>query len=390
MPAHDPSTQLDRIASLLASVHEPAGGRRPGARDDTTATIQHAIAPLPLPTLVADDQGRYVAASDSACALTGYACEELLGRYVWDLTAGATRGEFEPLWRAFLSQGRQRGTYMIQPRSGAPFAVDYVAQAHVRAAFTPACSCRARRAAARRYSESVMLKTVFLDAGGVLLFPNWSRVEDALARQGVTVPASALSIAEPRARKQLDDRRTIGTTTDASRGWLFFDLILEEAGIARSPRTAAALAELHAYHQANNLWELVPDGVVPALTALRARGLTLVVVSNANGTLRAHMERIGLRAHVDVVIDSCEEGVEKPDPRLFEIALARVGAAAAATIHVGDIYQVDVVGARAAGVRPVLLDETGLHDGVDCVRVRSLAELVDRISGGEFDSRDAR
>lgn len=135
MSDYDPSTQLDQIVSGLASVHEPARGRRPGGRDETTAIIQQAIAPLPLATLVADDQGRYVAVSDSACALTGYACAELLGRYVWDLTAGATRSEFEPLWRAFLSQGRQRGTYLIQPRSGAPFAVDYVAQAHVRRGF---------------------------------------------------------------------------------------------------------------------------------------------------------------------------------------------------------------------------------------------------------------
>ena len=230
-----------------------------------------------------------------------------------------------------------------------------------------------------------MLKTVFLDAGGVLMFPNWSRVEEALARQGVSVAAAALSRAEPLARKQIDDRGTIGTTTDASRGWLFFDLILEQAGIARSPQTAGALIELHAYHQANNLWELVPDGVPPALAALRARGLTLVVVSNANGTLRAHMDRIGLSGHFDCIIDSCEEGVEKPDPRLFEIALARAGARPESTIHVGDIYQVDVVGARAAGVRPVLLDETDLHRDADCLRVRSLAELVALVEGGNFD-----
>jgi putative hydrolase of the HAD superfamily len=200
------------------------------------------------------------------------------------------------------------------------------------------------------------------------------------------VPADALARAEPKARKQLDDQRTIGTTTDAGRGWLFFDLILAHAGIPRSPRTAAALAELHAYHQANNLWEHVPDEVRPALSAMRSRGLTLVVVSNANGTLRAHMDRIGLRAMFDCVIDSCEEGVEKPDPRLFQIALDRVQATADSTIHVGDLYQVDVVGARAAGVRPVLLDETGLRGDVDCTRVASLAELVERIGEGVFDA----
>jgi putative hydrolase of the HAD superfamily len=230
-----------------------------------------------------------------------------------------------------------------------------------------------------------VLETVFLDAGGVLLFPNWARIQAALARQGVVAGADLLARAEPRARKQLDDRRTIGATTDASRGWLFFDLILEEAGIPRSPQTAAALTELHAYHRANNLWELVPDGVRPALAALRAHGLTLVVVSNANGTLRAHMDRIGLASHVDIVIDSQDEGVEKPDPRLFAIALDRAGARAESTIHVGDLYQVDVVGARAAGLRAVLLDETGLHPDADCDRVGSLAELVERVKSGVFD-----
>ena len=230
-----------------------------------------------------------------------------------------------------------------------------------------------------------MLQTIFLDAGGVLMFPNWSRVETALAKHGVRVSADALARAEPRARKQLDDQRTIGTTTDASRGWLFFDLILEQAGIPRSPETAAALSDLHTYHKANNLWELVPDGVVPALTALRAHGLKLVVVSNANGTLQAHMRRVGLAPHFDVVIDSHDEGVEKPDPRLFHIALKRAGASAESTVHVGDIYQMDVVGARAAGIRGLLLAETGLHPDADCHRLASLAQLVQRVRAGEFD-----
>ncbi len=231
----------------------------------------------------------------------------------------------------------------------------------------------------------MMLKTIFFDAGGVLMFPNWHRIEEALARQGVGITAAELSRAEPRARKRLDNGGTVTATTDASRGWLFFDLILEEAGVPRSTLTATALAELHVYHQANNLWELIPDGVVPALSALRERGFPLVVVSNANGTLRKHMDRVGLHPFFDCVIDSCEVGVEKPDPRIFEIALARAGADPASTVHVGDIYQTDVVGARAAGLRPVLLDETGQHPDADCDRVASLAELVAQIDAGAFD-----
>jgi HAD superfamily hydrolase (TIGR01509 family) len=229
------------------------------------------------------------------------------------------------------------------------------------------------------------LETVFLDAGGVFIYPNWWRVADALATYGVEVSPEALKAADPRARRELDDRKVIGGTTDASRGWLFFDLILAHAGVTPSERTAAALAELHAYHSASNLWEYVPDDVLPALEALRGRGLRLVVVSNANGTLRAHLDRLGLTSRFDVVLDSADEGVEKPHPRFFEIAMEKSGAARETTIHVGDLYYVDVMGARGAGLRGVLLDEADLRTDADCPRVRSLGELVTRITAGEFD-----
>lgn len=230
-----------------------------------------------------------------------------------------------------------------------------------------------------------MLRTVFLDAGGVLVYPNWTRVSEALRSHGVEVPPEALANAEPIAKRRIDVPHTVAATNDATRGWLYFNLVLEAAGIARDARTDAALAELHEYHQRQNLWEYVPPRVTPALAALRARGLQLTVVSNANGTLCAHMDRLGLSALVHCVLDSCDLGVEKPDPRLFRIALARSAASPESTIHVGDLYQIDVVGARAAGLRGVLLDEAGLYEDLDCPRVRSLEELVARIQRGEFD-----
>lgn len=58
------------------------------------------------------------------------------------------------------------------------------------------------------------------------------------------------------------------------------------------------------------------------------------------------------------------------------IALARSGATAATTIHVGDLHHVDVVGARAAGITPVLLDVAGLYPDCDCLRIQSLTELI--------------
>jgi len=218
---------------------------------------------------------------------------------------------------------------------------------------------------------------VFLDAGGVLVHPNWTRVSGTLAHYGVSATAAALAAAEPLATRQLDEEWGRQAATDQQRGWAYFDLVLTHAGVPLSDATTQALLELHAYHQTSNLWETIHDDVRPALAAMRARGYRLVVVSNANGTLARAFERLGLAPALDALFDSCDEGVEKPDPRFFEIALARTRSEAATTVHVGDLYHVDVVGARAAGIEPVLLDAGNLYGGCDCARVGSLAALID-------------
>jgi HAD superfamily hydrolase (TIGR01509 family) len=224
--------------------------------------------------------------------------------------------------------------------------------------------------------------TLFLDAGGVLVNPNWTRIADGLSKHGVTAAPETLAAAEPRAKKTLDRRASVQSSNDAARGWLYFDLVLDEAGIPRSPATDAAFAELRAYHARRNLWESVPAEVVPCLERFRASGLRLVVVSNANGTLRAHLARLGLDRYFEVVLDSHDEGVEKPDPRLFAVGLERSGSRPEATVHVGDFYEIDVVGARAAGLGAVLLDAAGLYPEADCPRVRSLTELAERLQDG--------
>ncbi len=234
------------------------------------------------------------------------------------------------------------------------------------------------------YARPMRLETVFLDAGGVLMNPNFARVSEALARHGVEVTAERLAAAEPHAKRALDAERTIVATKDDQRGRLYFHEVLTRAGVARSAGSDAALAEMRVYQRTHNLWESVPAEVPGVLAALGALGLRLVVVSNANGTLDAHFARLGLTPLVDLVLDSAVEGVEKPDPRLFQVALDRSGASPESTIHVGDFYHVDVVGARAAGLRAVLVDVAGLYDDADCPRVASLAELAARVRAGEF------
>jgi HAD superfamily hydrolase (TIGR01549 family) len=235
------------------------------------------------------------------------------------------------------------------------------------------------------------IDTVFLDAGGVLCHPSWTRVADALVRHGADVTAATLAAAEQRATRDIDDATVVGTTDDRSRGWLYFNLVLQHAGVAQNAGTDAALTELREYHRTDNLWEHVEPDVTPALAALRGRGLRLVVVSNANGRLRHLFDRVDLTKWFDHVLDSHEWGVEKPDPRLFQLALEQSRADAANTVHVGDLYHVDVMGARAAGLREgILFDMAGLYDDVDCPRVSSLAGLVewiDKPSGNQTRKR---
>lgn len=224
--------------------------------------------------------------------------------------------------------------------------------------------------------ERASVRALLLDVGGVLVRPDFARVAEALRARGVAADPAALAAADPRVRKALDRPPSPGFATDAERGWHYFNLVLDGAGIARSPATDAALEEVKAWHDRYCLWEDVIEGVRPSLQRLRAAGLRLAAVSNANGTVRVLFDRLGFTPLFEVVLDSRVEGVEKPDPAIFRLALGRLGEEAGAAVHVGDFYNVDVVGARAAGVRPVLVDEAGLYPEADCPRVRSLAELA--------------
>jgi putative hydrolase of the HAD superfamily len=114
----------------------------------------------------------------------------------------------------------------------------------------------------------------------------------------------------------------------------------------------------------------------PALEALRARGVRLVVVSNWDASLHERLAETGLAPLVDGAVASAELGHAKPDPRIFAHALELAGAPAEAALHAGDTIEADVEGALAAGLRAVLVARDGpaaAPPGVPVVG--SLAEL---------------
>jgi HAD superfamily hydrolase (TIGR01509 family) len=233
----------------------------------------------------------------------------------------------------------------------------------------------------RDHNPGMRFRSLCLDAGGVLLHPDWSRVARILGQHDIAADSQALERAEARARQTLDDAERIRQTTDAARAVDYFRLTLQGGGCTFAEDAfQAALRDLHAHHARENLWARADPTADSALRRIRAAGVRIAVVSNANGTVEALFTALGLRPLVDVIVDSGAEGVEKPDPAIFRLALERLGTPAEEALHVGDLYHVDVVGARAAGLEAWLFDPAGLYPDVDCPRVASLTDLAERLA----------
>ena len=109
--------------------------------------------------------------------------------------------------------------------------------------------------------------------------------------------------------------------------------------------------------------------------------LPVVVISNSDGSAADIVVRQGLRGFVAGVVDSHVIGIEKPDRGIFDHALSLVGASPGDVLHVGDIYDVDIIGARGAGLHAMLMDPYGDWPDVDCARITSIAELPRLVLG---------
>ena len=234
------------------------------------------------------------------------------------------------------------------------------------------------------------IETVFFDVGNTLVSIDFDWVSEELGARGVEAAPDAIRRAEARARPEVS--RGIGAreekeTQDAFT--FYFGLVLSqlEAATTLGDDGRAALAVeltpvLRGPGKTARLWSWMLPGVREALATMSEAGLRLAVVSNSDGSVESSLVEAGLRDHFHAVLDSHLVGHEKPDPRIFEHALERCGAVPHRTLHVGDLYHADVLGARAAGVHPVLLDPFGDWRDVDCVLLPDIVTLGERLLEG--------
>ncbi len=118
-------------------------------------------------------------------------------------------------------------------------------------------------------------------------------------------------------------------------------------------------------------------GLHEVLTELRARGYLLHVLSNNSSILPLQLELINTTRYFESISWSEEMGYEKPDPRIFELALERMGAEKSEVVYVGDSFEADVRGAQGAGIIPIHADHRNRRPGGDHLRVQSLTGLLD-------------
>ncbi len=236
--------------------------------------------------------------------------------------------------------------------------------------------------------ERPRLDAVLFDAGGTLGRLDFEWMSEVVRELGWPLDAAVLRRAEIEGRRRHDESIGLADGSPSEPSPLlgavgthaYFTGMLVAAGVPHA--LIAAVLERWLERQAGaGLWAPPMEGAAEALAGVRALGLRRAVVSNSDGRAEQHIRSWGFIDDVEFVVDSQLVGIEKPDPRIFAIALDHLGLPAERVLYVGDIRGVDEVGSRAAGLHFVLIDPTGAYaaPGTPCIaRIADLPAWIER------------
>lgn len=224
-------------------------------------------------------------------------------------------------------------------------------------------------------------RLVLFDVGATLVDPHPSARElvlSTLRAHGLRVGEEDIARAEPLAWQRVAHLMPFERYGQAeSRAFwdVFYRALLEALGQADDDRLRG---RLFAEFQRLENWRLYPDAI-PVLHDLRARGHVLGVVSNWEEWLEELLLALDVHTRFDFIVASGPFGRAKPHPSIFRRALELAGVGPAEAVHVGDAPREDVGGARAVGIRPILIDRHGRYPDLDVERIRTLSELLDLV-----------
>ncbi len=228
-----------------------------------------------------------------------------------------------------------------------------------------------------------MIKAVFFDFYNTLVkfWPPLEQIQQATCRElGLNVSAEGITrgyaVADVLFNRE-NEKQPLALRSDEDRLDFFTEyekMILENAGLTVTSDLARRIWEM----AASVPKEFTPFGdTVTALSQLHADGYQLGIISNLRRDMSEICQRLGIGQYLDFVVSSEDAGAEKPSAPIFMAALKRATVAPEEAVHVGDQHRSDVLGARAVGIHPVLIDRGGWHANVnDCTKIATLDELA--------------
>lgn len=209
---------------------------------------------------------------------------------------------------------------------------------------------------------------IFFDVGNTLLFPNRARILAPLSQEKhPSLPA--WQELERRTKKEFDEGLISGQI-DHGFWWTFHTHLLNELNAFDE----AVRDQLVTNTQSSANWDQILPGTREALDRIKQK-YAIAVISNADGKIDDVLRRCGICDCFDCITDSGNVGHEKPHPAIFAAALQQMKADPAESLYVGDVFSVDYVGARKAGMQAVLFDVAGTYRDQEHPRVESLREL---------------
>jgi putative hydrolase of the HAD superfamily len=228
-------------------------------------------------------------------------------------------------------------------------------------------------------------EAVFFDVGNTLLypFPSVSQVVEEIQRDaGHERDLASISELMPLVDEYYEDRYraddTFWTHDDGAFDvWVgMYSLLCRRLSIPEDDAVILAHAVYETFGEADR-WRAYDD-VAPCFERLRRSGIKVGIISNWDTWLERIFDGLGLLPLVDGVVSSAAVGLHKPDPRIFELAAKRLHVNPHRCAHVGDHYYADVLGARAVGMRAVLIDR---HGGMRAMSSVRLIATLDDLEG---------
>ncbi|MDH7484687.1 MAG: HAD family hydrolase [Anaerolineae bacterium] len=221
---------------------------------------------------------------------------------------------------------------------------------------------------------------LLLDAGGTLLFIDQVYLSQTAQALGFQVEAARFYEEHFRIMHWLDayirDHRQFPPRVNKP----YPQILFESVGL---PEEAAAQAgqAAEAAHKEKNLWTFTLPWVAETLDCLSAEGYRMSIISNSDGRVEQQLLDLGLRGYFERVYDSKVVGTQKPDPRIFHLALADLGLRPEEAVYVGDAFYIDIWGANRAGVPAVHLDPLGLYVGWPGEHIQDVRQLPGWLQG---------